>query len=87
MSRSGTEILVVQTLRNSVMAASFMATTAVLALSGTLTLSGVGNPENELWKAVRAGNNESIIFAAKIISTGGKFLCLISVFGDGCTFL
>lgn len=73
MSRSGTEILVVQTLRNSVMAASFMATTAVLALSGTLTLSGVGNPENELWQSARAGSNESIIFAAKLFLLAGSF--------------
>jgi uncharacterized membrane protein len=73
MSRAGTEILVVQTLRNSVMAASFMATTAVLALSGTLTLSGVGSPENELWQSVRAGNNESIIFAAKLVLLAGSF--------------
>lgn len=73
MSRSGMEILVVQTLRNSVMAASFMATTAVLALSGTLTLSGVGNPENELWQSARAGNNASIIFAAKLFLLAGSF--------------
>ena len=42
MGRPGAEILVIQTLRNSVMAGSFMASTAVLALSGTLTLSGAG---------------------------------------------
>src|SRR5688572_9218474 len=58
MSRQGTEILVIQTLRNSVMAASFMATTAVLALSGTLTLSGIGNTGNALWQSARAGSEE-----------------------------
>jgi uncharacterized membrane protein len=73
MSRPGTEILVVQTLRNSVMAASFMATTAVLALSGTLTLSGVGSPENVLWQSARAGNGDSIIFAAKLVLLAGSF--------------
>lgn len=73
MSRSGTEILVVQTLRNSVMAASFMATTAVLALSGTLTLSGVGDPENQLWQSAREGNYESIIFASKLFLLAGSF--------------
>jgi uncharacterized membrane protein len=73
MSRRGTEILVVQTLRNSVMAASFMATTAVLALSATLTLAGVGSPKNELWQSARAGNSESIVFAAKLLLLAGSF--------------
>jgi uncharacterized membrane protein len=73
MSRPGTEILVVQTLRNSVMAASFMATTTVLALSATLTLGGAGGPKNELWQSARAGNSESIVFAAKLLLLAGSF--------------
>lgn len=43
MARPGTEVVVVQTLRNSLMAASFMASTSMLALIGLLTLSGLGN--------------------------------------------
>jgi uncharacterized membrane protein len=39
MNSSNTEILAVQTLRNSVMAANFMASTAVLLIIGTLNLS------------------------------------------------
>lgn len=74
MSRPGAEILVIQTLRNSVMAASFMATTAVLALSATLTLSGVGNHENGLWQHAPSGSGDSIIFAAKILLLAGSFL-------------
>ena len=38
---TGTEVVVVQTLRNSMMAASFMASTSVLTLMGMLTLSGI----------------------------------------------
>ena len=73
MRRPGTEILVIQTLRNSVMAASFMATTAILALSGTLTLSGIANPDNKLWQAAHAGEAESLLFAAKILLLTGSF--------------
>ena len=61
MRRPGTEILVIQTLRNSVMAASFMATTAILALTGTLTLSGIANSDNGLWQAAREGGRGHLI--------------------------
>jgi uncharacterized membrane protein len=73
MRRPGTEILVIQTLRNSVMAASFMATTAILALSGTLTLSGIANSDNGLWRAAHAGSTESTLFAAKLLLLTGSF--------------
>lgn len=39
MSKGGMEILAIQTLRNSVMAANFMASTAVLLIIGALNLS------------------------------------------------
>lgn len=69
MSRPGAEILVVQTIRNSVMAASFMASTAVIALTGTLTLSGLGNVGNPVWqKSVLSGLQISgILTATKLI--------------------
>jgi len=54
LSRPGLEILVIQTLRNSIMAASFMASTAILALIGALNLSGLSNSSNSsnsLWHA------------------------------------
>jgi uncharacterized membrane protein len=73
MRRPGTEILVIQTLRNSVMAASFMATTAILALSGTLTLSGIANSDNRLWQAAHEGSRESMLFAAKLLLLTGSF--------------
>ncbi len=73
MSRSGTEILGIQTLRNSVMAASFMATTAVLALSGVLSLSGVGSPGNAMWQAVHGGQHDALIFATKLLLLAGSF--------------
>lgn len=73
MRRAGTEILVIQTLRNSVMAASFMATTAILALSGTLTLSGIFVPNNTLWQGAHAGDTHSLLFAAKLLLLTGSF--------------
>lgn len=73
MNRPGTEILVIQTLRNSVMAASFMATTAVLALSATLTFSGIGNMGNGLWQSASVGASDSLLMAAKLLLLGGSF--------------
>lgn len=73
MRRPGTEILVIQTLRNSVMAASFMATTAILALSATLTLSGIANSDNGLWQAARAGSRGPTLLAAKLLLLTGSF--------------
>lgn len=73
MRRTGTEILVIQTLRNSVMAASFMATTAILALSGTLTLSGIANANNGLWQTAHAGTGPPTLFAVKLLLLTGSF--------------
>lgn len=73
MRRPGTEILVIQTLRNSVMAASFMATTAILALTGTLTLSGIANSDNGLWQAASTGSREPTLLAAKLLLLTGSF--------------
>lgn len=72
LERPGTEVLVIQTLRNSVMAASFMASTAVIALTGTLTLSGLGNIENQLWhRTALSGLQESgSLTATKLIMLG-----------------
>ena len=73
MERPGMEILVVQTLRNSVMAASFMASTSILALSGTVTLSSVGNPDSKLWQSLSAGSAEHLLFALKLLLLAASF--------------
>jgi uncharacterized membrane protein len=69
MGRPGAEILVIQTIRNSVMAASFMASTAVIALTGTLTLSGLGNVDNPPWQvsALTGQQVSGVVMAAKLI--------------------
>lgn len=50
--RERRDILAVQTLRNSTMAASFMASTAVLLIIGVLTLSAQGDKLSGIWHAL-----------------------------------
>jgi len=50
--REGKDILAVQTLRNSTMAATFLASTAVLMIIGVLTLSGQGDKLEATWHAL-----------------------------------
>jgi uncharacterized membrane protein len=52
MSTSGRDVLAVQTLRNSMMTATFLASTAVLLIIGTLTLSGEAERLRENWHAL-----------------------------------
>ena len=54
----GKDVLAVQTLRNSTMAATFLASTAVLLVIGVLTLSGQGDKLETAWHALN-------IFGAK----------------------
>lgn len=54
----GKDILAVQTLRNSTMAATFLASTAVLLVIGVLTLSGQGDKLETAWHTLN-------IFGAK----------------------
>ncbi len=50
--RDRRDILAVQTLRNSTMAASFMASTAILLIIGVLTLSAQGDKLSGTWHAL-----------------------------------
>lgn len=50
--RERRDILAVQTLRNSTMSASFMASTAVLLIIGVLTLSAQGDKLSGIWHAL-----------------------------------
>ncbi len=56
------DILAVQTLRNATMAATFLASTAILLAVGVLTLSGQGDKLGETWHAVN-------VFGSKAQST------------------
>jgi len=62
------DILAVQTLRNSTMAATFLASTAVLLIIGVLTLSGQGTNLNNTWHALNMlGATHSSIWLAKLM--------------------
>ena len=50
----GSEILAVQTLRNSTMTASFMASTAILLIIGVLTLSAQSDKLSSTWSLLNA---------------------------------
>lgn len=62
------DILAVQTLRNSTMAATFLASTAVLLVMGTLTLSGQGAHLESSWHALnKVGAVHSEIWIVKLL--------------------
>lgn len=68
MQGEGKEVLAVQTLRNSTMAATFLASTAVLLIIGVLTLSGQGDKLENTWHALNIfGAKHSELWMAKLI--------------------
>ena len=66
MASGRMDVLAVQTLRNSVMAASFMASTAILLIVGVLTLSGAGRA-GELWRALDVGMTDLRMTTLKLL--------------------
>jgi len=68
-------VLPVQTLRNSTMAASFMGSTAVLLIIGTLTLSGQGDKLDATWHSLNAfGATDARLWAIKLMFLVVSFL-------------
>ena len=62
------DVISIQTLRNSTMAATFLASTAVLLIIGVLTLSGQGDKLSGTWHALNAfGATHSELWLAKLI--------------------
>ena len=62
------DILAVQTLRNSTMAATFMASTAILLSVGVLSLTGQGENLGRTWHAVNIfGSTEQSTLALKLV--------------------
>jgi uncharacterized membrane protein len=62
------DILAVQTLRNSTMAASFLASTAVLLILGVLTLSAQGDKLGDTWHSLNLlGTKEPALWLAKLL--------------------
>ncbi|BAN36382.1 hypothetical protein SCD_n02580 [Sulfuricella denitrificans skB26] len=66
--REGKDILAVQTLRNSTMAATFLASTAILLIIGVLTLSGQEARLGSTWHSLNAiGAKHSGLWLAKLL--------------------
>ncbi|MEP7182762.1 MAG: DUF599 domain-containing protein [Betaproteobacteria bacterium] len=74
MGSRGKDVMAVQTLRNYVMAATFMASTSVLLIVGTLTLSGQTESLARTWHAINIGGSGAA--EAWIV----KVMCLLTDF-------
>lgn len=61
------DVLAVQTLRNSVMTASFMASTAILMMIGVLTLSASIDASTSVWHSLNIGAIHSELVTFKLI--------------------
>ncbi len=62
------DILAVQTLRNSTMAATFLASTAILLIIGVLTLTGRGSEISDSWHALNImGARHAELFLFKLL--------------------
>lgn len=68
MQNPGRDIMAVQTLRNSTMAATFMASTAVLLIVGVLTLTGQSDRLGQTWHALNLfGGHDPELRLAKLL--------------------
>ncbi|HJW27236.1 MAG TPA: DUF599 domain-containing protein [Rhodocyclaceae bacterium] len=66
--KNGRDILAVQTLRNSTMAATFLASTAVLLIMGVLSLSGQGDKLESTWHVLNVfGATDPTLWLLKLI--------------------
>lgn len=64
----GKDILAVQTLRNSTMAATFLASTSVLLIIGVLTLTGRGDEISTSWHSLNImGGRQTEVLLAKLL--------------------
>lgn len=68
MQDEGRSVLAVQTLRNSTMSATFLASTAVLMLVATLSLIGQADAVTSVWHALNlAGPSQPGLWAVKVL--------------------
>ncbi|MBI5815067.1 MAG: DUF599 domain-containing protein [Nitrospinae bacterium] len=70
-------VLAVQTLRNSTMAATLMASTSVILVIGVLTLSGQGDKLGATWHVLNPGDISAEIWLLKLIMV---LLCFFTAF-------
>jgi uncharacterized membrane protein len=74
LNKQGTEITAVQTLRNSVMAASFMASTAILLIIGTLTVSSDLEKVSRSWGFLTGASHYASLIGVKVALLLADFL-------------
>jgi uncharacterized membrane protein len=68
MASGKPDVIAVQTLRNSTMAATFLASTAVLLIIGVLSLSGQGDKLSSTWHALNVyGAAHTELFLVKLL--------------------
>ena len=81
------DVLAVQTLRNSVMASSFMASTAILLLVGTATLVGSGENSSSILHALNvSGEKTDTIMAWKLMALLSDFFIAFFCFSMAVRF-
>jgi uncharacterized membrane protein len=69
MATGNKDVLAVQTLRNSIMGATFLSSTAVLLIIGVLTLSGQGQSLGSTWHALNlSGTTYAELWLYKLVS-------------------
>lgn len=61
------DVLAVQTFRNSTMASTFLASTAVFLVTGVLTLSAQGEKLEAIWNALDVGGSSHQLWMLKIL--------------------
>ena len=85
MASGKMDVLAVQTLRNSVMASSFMASTAILLMVGTLTLGGTEKAA-ELWRALNIGATDPRFATVKLVLLLADFFLAFFCFSMAVRF-
>ena len=86
MENDKRDVLAVQTLRNSVMASSFMASTAILLMVGILSLSGSLDRGDTLWRALNVGTGHDKVLAFKVVVLLVDFLVAFFYFSMAVRF-
>ncbi len=75
MANAAKDVMAVQTLRNFIMGASLMATTAAFLILGTLTLSGQAESISRSWHVINAlGSSTVEIWIVKVICLLADFI-------------
>lgn len=87
MANPSKDVLAVQTLRNSTMAATFLASTAVLLIIGTLTLSGQANNLDTTWHTLNVvGSTASELWVTKLLVLVSDFFVAFFSFSMSIRF-